>query len=72
MTDPSPPQNVTAELSDGTTVALECRYLGVEDGLHIWEVIWPLWERPRAIRAEVLPARTQLRVPWRRPEDYRR
>lgn len=68
---PEPPQNVRLLLPDGTVIPLECRYLGLRDGLHVWTTVGTaLFSTPgAALLADMLPGRTSIRVLWQeRPE----
>lgn len=64
MTEPVPPTNVRAVLDDGTEVPLDCVYEGMVEGLHRWRATWALPDRPREIRASVLPSRTSIAIAW--------
>jgi hypothetical protein len=64
---PEPPENVRALMRDGRTVALDCLYVGVVDGVHTWEVAYPLRSRPTHMSIGRLPPRTTvvLHGEWR-------
>lgn len=49
----------------GTEVPLELVYLGVRGGLHQWQAVWVLAERPVSIRGGMIPARTAVSIAWK-------
>lgn len=59
-----PPEDVRLHLRDGTTVWVDCRYVGLVDGLNVWEVITTV-DRGLVSSASVakLPGRTSIRFP---------
>lgn len=64
---PGPPINV--RLVDEADVAhpVDCRYIGIQGGLHIWEVIVPANGLPfdiYSVLIDVLPPLTSIRMPW--------
>lgn len=67
MTEPVPPRNVRAVLEDGREIPLDCLYVGVEDGIHTWEVVNAPRAEMTSIRVAALPGRTQIRVSSPRP-----
>lgn len=64
---PRPPVNVRLVLHDGTVLAVDCRYVGIEDDLHTWEVIEDRLGPITVVKVLVdeLPGRTTLRLPIR-------
>lgn len=64
---PVPPVNVRVRWSDGTTVAVECLYLGRVATIDRWEAVTPVIVRAgqRAeVLADVLPPRSEVRIRW--------
>lgn len=59
---PTPPTNVQVVLRGGRTVPVDCVYVGVEDGVHMWDAVYPMPEAVVRLSIEVLPARTGVRV----------
>lgn len=62
---PQPPVNVRLVLDDDTELPVECVYDGVFDGMHRWTAVHrgPIdLHRVRAIRADVVPGRTAIRI----------
>lgn len=62
-----PPRNVRAVLADGTVVPLDCVYVGVHDGLDVWETTWALPEPPEHVLIEQLPAKCSVSVKIEQP-----
>lgn len=68
MTEPRRPQGVRYMTKDDEEVPCELTYVGLEDGLHIWEVIPDRDPEPHWIlHADVLPGKTTLRIPMPHP-----
>jgi hypothetical protein len=57
---PVEPTNVRAEMEDGTIIPLELYYWGETAGLHRWDTLHELPERPKMILADHLPERTVI------------
>lgn len=64
--NPDPPVNVRLVDTAQREWPVQCVYMGKQKGIHVWEVIVPDDFPPRSltrVRAESLPARTELRLP---------
>lgn len=67
---PSPrrPEGVRYITKDDEEVPCELEYVGIDDGLHVWEVIPDRDPEPHWIlHADVLPGKTTLRIPMPHP-----
>ena len=68
---PVPPANVRlhpggADAPDAAAVPVDCLYVGLIDGVHVWEVIVPdglRLGRTFQVTVSVIPPRTSIRLP---------
>lgn len=62
--EPLPPENVRIVLEDGSEVSADCVFVGIEDGVAVWELIVHVNAgRVAQIKVDVLPAKTAIRFP---------
>jgi len=60
---PEPPVNVRLVLTDGSEYPVDTVYVGIEDGLHVWQVVTgPPLERVTGLNIDRLPGRTQVTI----------
>lgn len=64
MSQPTPPRDVRVVLPDGEQIRVQAMYVGLQDGIHVWEVAWPFPGFFAGLRADMLPARTALRLTY--------
>lgn len=58
---PEPPVNVRVLLADGSEVAVDTVYVGVENKTHTWQVIdGPPLEQVKGLTIDKLPPHTQV------------
>jgi hypothetical protein len=65
---PPEPTDVRAEMEDGTIIPLELYYWGEAGGLHRWDTVHELAERPKVIHVGMLPPRTVVHPRIRRAD----
>ncbi len=59
---PVPPENVQVVLRNGQEIPVECVYAGIQDGVHMWEAVYPMPDAVVRLSIDMLPARTGIRV----------
>lgn len=63
MDFPVAPEDVRLHYPDGRVQAVECAYVGFEDGLHVWEVTTLLLSlTDLRVSVGMLPAKTRIRL----------
>jgi hypothetical protein len=71
--EPVPPENVRLVMADGREVPADVVYLGWDDddAAHVWEIVHPQLAQAYSFRVGVLPGRTAIIGPVRRPKGMR-
>ena len=66
MSQPEPPVNAQLVYRDGSRVPVDLVYVGLQHGLHRWEVATPVDpERPlRGLTCDRLPGQTSIAFPF--------
>lgn len=64
MSDPPPPVDIRLHLRDGRVIPVDARYVGEQDGVHVWEIVTriSMFDLEKITVAE-LPGRTEIRMP---------